>query len=167
MTLYARIHTLQTRGPIEGMPDREVDGVLFSADQSILDWEGAHKDAGHDQFTLWPAYHNGAQCWILSRRWVAAHGYSAWGTQTDIIPLEEGIAILVDRGVFRLPEVPKTIGLPQRHPALDVEFDGAKLHDLLTYDEQARGARLSNYKPHTFTSAQRAAVDLYHAATSK
>lgn len=101
-TKYIRIHALSTRGPIEGGPDREVDGVLLSAEEPALAFDAAHNQCGHDRVELWPAFHNGSQCWIESRRWVASHGYSAWGTVTRIVPLEEGIRIMVDRGVFRL-----------------------------------------------------------------
>lgn len=48
-----------------------------------------------------------------------------------------------------------------RDPELDREHDGVALYNLLHYDDVLRGVRLSNYKPHTFTPAQRAAVDAY------
>ena len=51
-----------------------------------------------------------------------------------------------------------------RNPELDTEHDGVTLADLLVYDEQARGERPTNFKPHAFTPAQRAAVDAYRAS---
>jgi len=51
---------------------------------------------------------------------------------------------------------------------MHVEYDGVTLADLLVYDEQARGVRLTNFKLHTFTPIQRAVVDGYRvAATAK
>jgi len=50
-----------------------------------------------------------------------------------------------------------------RDPELDREYDGAPLCDLLVYDEQRRGERLTNYKLHTFTPSQRDAVDAFRA----
>lgn len=47
---------------------------------------------------------------------------------------------------------------------MHVEYDGVTLVDLLVYDEQARGVRPTNFKLHTFTPVQRAAVDGYRAA---
>lgn len=102
MIKYVRIHTLQCRGPVEGAPDREVEGTLLSAEEPAHAYDSDHRETGHDRVELWPAFHNGQQCWILSRRWIPALGYTAWGSVSSIIPLEEGIRILVERGVFRL-----------------------------------------------------------------
>lgn len=101
-TKYIRIYALKTRGPVEGGPDREVDGILLSAEEPALTFTAGHRDSGHDQVDIWPAFHDGKQVWIESRRWVAAHGYSAWGTSSRLLSLEEGIGIMVDRGVFRM-----------------------------------------------------------------
>lgn len=107
MIKFIRIHTLKCRGPVEGEPDREVEGVLLSTENPVLAFDAGHRDTGHDHCELWPAFHNGAQCWILTRDWRAASGYSAWGVASSILPLEEGIRILIDRSVFRI-DPPKT-----------------------------------------------------------
>lgn len=100
---YVRIFTLQCRGPIDSMPDRPVDGILLSAETPCLTFHDNHSQAGADLVALYPAFHNGAQCWIRSETWQPAHGYSAIGITSEVIPMDEGVRILVERGVFRLP----------------------------------------------------------------
>jgi len=101
---YVRIRSLQQRNAINPLPDRAVDGVLLSAESPCLTFETGHRREGHDLVSLYPAFHDGCQCWIEQREWIAGHGYSASGTQSEIIDLAQGIGILVDRGLFRLPK---------------------------------------------------------------
>jgi len=110
---YAQIRTLRTRGPVEQEPDREVDGLLLVGDRAALAFEDRHSAAGCDAVTIYPAF-TGAepfQCWLVHRRWHAAHGYSASGVQEQVISFTEGVQIFLERGVFALappapPEVP-------------------------------------------------------------
>lgn len=99
---YKQIRTLRTRGPIEQLPDREVDGALLVGQQPAIEFEDRHSEAGWDLVALYPAFHDGAQCWLELRRWCAAHSYCAAGVQERVVPFEDGVQIFLERGVFAL-----------------------------------------------------------------
>lgn len=101
---YTQVRTLRSRGPVDQEPDREVDGVLLVGDRPALEFEDRHSQAGCDAVTIYPAF-TGAepfQCWLVHRRWHAAHGYSASGVQENVIPFAQGVQIFLERGVFTL-----------------------------------------------------------------
>ena len=100
---YMQVRTLATRGPIEQRPDREVDGTLLVGREPAIQFEDRHQDVGHDAVALYPAFFNGRQSWLEHRRWHPAHGYSASGTMERVLPFEDGVKIMLERGVFTLP----------------------------------------------------------------
>ncbi len=120
---YTQVRTLRTRGPVDQEPDREVDGVLLVGDRPALEFEDRHSQAGCDAVTIYPAF-TGAepfQCWLVHRRWHAAHGYSASGVQENVIPFAQGAQIFLERGVFALPP---PVADPQAEVAAALETAG-------------------------------------------
>ena len=112
---YKQIRTLRTRSPIEQLPDREVDGVLLVGQQPAIEFEDRHSDAGWDAVALYPAFSDGAQCWLELRRLYAAHGYSASGVQERVMSFEDGVQIFLERGVFAL-SAPADVDVAEPQP---------------------------------------------------
>ncbi len=89
------------RGAIEQAPSSETEGLLFVGDTVALGWKddsSAPLSVGHDECALRPAFFDGRQCWLVEKVWVPARGYCASGRQQSVIPLEEGVALLVKHG---------------------------------------------------------------------
>lgn len=127
MITYNQIRTLRTRGPIEQLPDRGVDGVLLVGQEPAIEFEDRHSIAGHDRVALYPAFgdaealdclgaNGGARCWLELRRWVGAHGYSAHGAEERLITFEAGVRIFLERGVFAFDVPP---GLAEELAGMD------------------------------------------------
>ena len=99
MMNYSEQSTLMQRGPVEQMEDIEVE-VFLRGDRTIAIWDEGHQQAGHDECLLFPAFAKGGRCWLLSRRWHAGGGYSASGTEEEILTFEEGVKLLCEKGCW-------------------------------------------------------------------
>jgi len=95
--LFEERYTLNCRGAIEGQEPEPVESLLVST-EPIASWMANHISYGHDDCSLWPAWHSGKRVWLLREVWSAARGYSAWGTQDTVLGLEQGIKLLIERG---------------------------------------------------------------------
>ena len=100
---YVEKRTLANRGPVDPLPDEEVEGELLMSETPALEWESGHIRTGHNACSLYPAYSNGVRSWVLRKDWCAATGYCASGTIEFVIPFSEGIEILVKHGRFSFP----------------------------------------------------------------
>lgn len=100
---YARYLTLSQRSPVESLPEAEVDGVLLVGSTAVVVYESGHERTGHDVVSLFPAFHGGEQCWFRRATWHPSAGYSACGTHEEIVAFGDGVRLLCEREVFRLP----------------------------------------------------------------
>lgn len=88
---YKVVRSLQTRDAVDPGADVAVDGTLLVADRPVAKWQQDHSRYGYDSCSLTPAFHNGAQAWVLSQSWCAESPYSASGTQDLILDFEAGV----------------------------------------------------------------------------
>ena len=91
---------LECRGPVDPEPPVEVNGTLLVGEEAIATWDEGQSSYGCDIVRVYPAYHNGKRAWIVSRTWDAAPGYSASGTEEEILPFEDGVKLLLEHGVY-------------------------------------------------------------------
>lgn len=106
-TLYRRIRDLECRGAVESAPSEEVEGVLLVGTQAVLSFYDHESSYGEDYSEVFPAFHNGNQCWLRRDTWNPSRGYSASGTSEYILSFEEGVKLLIEREVFSLPNPEK------------------------------------------------------------
>ena len=97
---FIEVHTLSRRDAIRQLPPVEVDGNLLVGERHIADWEEDHSQYGHDQARLFPAWYDGKRAWLLRKDWIAAFGYCAEGTETQILGFEEGVRLVLSLGLF-------------------------------------------------------------------
>lgn len=102
-TLYTRVYSLACRGPVDPAPSEEVEGTLLVGTQAVLTFYSHESNYGEDYSEVFPAFHNGKQCWLRRDTWNPAHGYSASGTGEYILSFEDGVKLFIEREVFALP----------------------------------------------------------------
>jgi len=99
---YVEKRTLANRGPVDPLPDEEVEGLLI-AKKPALEWSSGYNRYGHDSCSLYPAFSHGERSWVVMKDWIPASGYCASGAIEFVIPFSEGIEILVKHGRFSFP----------------------------------------------------------------
>ena len=79
--------------------DQEVETFLVG-EESIADWTQGQCHYGSDYCRIYPAWVEGKRAWLLEMNWQPARGYCARGTSEEIIDFDEGITLIIDRGLF-------------------------------------------------------------------
>jgi hypothetical protein len=101
---YNVIHELQSRGPVDQQEPVPLTDPILVGEEHVLRFYEPRNTAGGDEVMVYPAFEGGKQCWFVCRVWQSAPGYSCSGlTSEHTISLEEGIELLVSRGVFAFP----------------------------------------------------------------
>ena len=102
--------------------------TFFYADTSVADYDADHNNAGHYRCTLSVAWRFGAGgpecCFYEERDWQASFGYSAYGVDTRLLSVTEGVERLMRAGM------------------LDA-IVGASMPDAVIEEQAARDARAS------------------------
>jgi hypothetical protein len=101
--LYREKRTLAQRGPVESREDYELPTPVLVGLDSVLRWTEDERDTGHDSCLLFPAWSDGKRAWVVRRDWCPAWGYSASGTEEEVIDFEAGVCLLIEHGVFHFP----------------------------------------------------------------
>lgn len=99
------VEALARRGAVEQDRDEPLpkDDLLMVTDRPVLEWYGEDSHYGQDRCTLYPAVRKGARCWMLQKVWYPARGYSASGTEQEVISFQDGVELFLERGVFKFP----------------------------------------------------------------
>lgn len=94
---FSRQWTLQNAGPVDQAEDTELsqEDVLLVAWDSVVSWEEDHSQFGANFVSMYPAYMNGEQRWLKQSVWQPAWGYSARGTQDELLGYGSGIVLMV------------------------------------------------------------------------
>lgn len=100
---YVEYRTLQVAGPVDQMPDEELEGSLLVGTKPVLEFEDHFSSNGEDSTSIYPAFHDGKRAWLRRDVWQPAYGYSASGTSEHILSFEDGVKIFLERGVFEFP----------------------------------------------------------------
>jgi len=100
--LFQEWETLACRGPVDPLPDREVDGTLLVGEKPIGEWPANHSDCGRDNVEVFPAYHNGGKAFVVREEWQPDYdrGYNAQGTDEYILSFEDGVKLLLEHGAY-------------------------------------------------------------------
>lgn len=88
--------------PGNDLPE-EASGLLVS-DTEAIHWSEPSNQYGNWENSLFPAFHNGERCWLMSSKWAPSFEYSGSGHHENIIQFEEGVKIFLENGVFDFPE---------------------------------------------------------------
>jgi len=93
---------LKCRGAVEQAEPRGVEGTLLVGDTAIGRWEdhGRASQYGYDDIAIFPAFFKGEKCFFLKKEWVPAPGYTACGIEESVVSLEDGIHMLIERGIY-------------------------------------------------------------------
>src|SRR2546430_16909299 len=100
---YVEYRELECRGAVDPGAPEEVEGTLLVATEAVLKFRDNQSSYGEDYVSILPAFHNGVRCWLRREEWCPAYGYSASGTQEEIISFEDGVKLFLERGVFEFP----------------------------------------------------------------
>jgi len=109
---YVEYRYLENRGAVDPAEPSDVEGTLLVGTQPALKFTANHSQYGEDYVSIFPAFHNGERSWLKRAEWSHAYGYSASGTQEDVLSFEDGVKLFVERGVFAFPE-------PAKEPAVE------------------------------------------------
>lgn len=90
-----KIETLATCGGVDQWPAREAPDELVAAGV-VACWKESGQ-FGFDQCYLRPALQEGERVWLITRSWTPKIGYSAEGTQSDVISFDKGLTLLEER----------------------------------------------------------------------
>mgnify|MGYP005651662973 CR=1 FL=1 len=88
-----------TRGAVDQGPDQEVDTFLLG-DRAIATFEENQSQYGCDYTRVVPAWVEGKRAFIVQRSWSPAPGYSSEGDEDVIISFEEGVKLLLEKGIY-------------------------------------------------------------------
>lgn len=125
---------LETRGAVDPGEPELIDGTLLVGEETVLMWTENHGPYGHDYCTLRPAFHKGNRMWLKRAIWQSAAGYSANGTQEDIMGYEEGVNLLITHGVYGLSKLEnESSSLDYLPPRVEAEICFEFFHELETF----------------------------------
>lgn len=102
-TEYAEWRALQSRVAVDPGPDEAVEGSLLVGTEPAMEFVDNQSSYGCDNVSIFPAFHNGARCWVRREDWEPAFGHSASGTQEFILSFEDGVKLFLEHGMFEFP----------------------------------------------------------------
>ena len=97
---YYEKSLLRIAGAVAQDEPDEVQGTLLVADINICEWTSDHSQYGCNYNYMYPAFHNGEKCFLITSEWEPAQGYCAEGTQDSIFSFEEGMEILLKQNAY-------------------------------------------------------------------
>ena len=95
---FELIHSLAQRGPVNSLPDEQLDFPIFKGDL-IVSFESDHSEFGYDLIRVFLAYYKDQWGLLIVKNWCSVGPYSAEGTQEEFYSLTEGIKFLSLNGV--------------------------------------------------------------------
>jgi hypothetical protein len=88
---------IRNAGSVEQLEPEE--GTLLVG-EIVLQYEDKHFGEGCEYIRISPAFKDGQRCFFKTSEWWPGQGYCAEGIQDTILTYEDGLDILVQKGMF-------------------------------------------------------------------
>ena len=96
---YRERATLLRRDACNQAPPEETETFLIG-NRMIAEYEENHSSYGCDVTRMYPAWKEGKRAFLLDRGCNPAQGYSAEGTEEVLISFEDGLRIILEKGLY-------------------------------------------------------------------
>ena len=100
--LYIEHTVILNRGAVDDAAPSDIEGTLLVGTEPVLTYE-INSSYGYDIISIYPAVRDGIRSFLKRAIWQPAYGYSAQGTQDEILNIDEGVRLFLEQGVFEFP----------------------------------------------------------------
>lgn len=85
-----------------GSHEEEIDFSLLVGEHYIARWCDGESEYGYNRNFLYPAYIRGEKGFLKKSEWMASGPYCASGGSQEVVSLEDGIKLLIEKGIYEV-----------------------------------------------------------------